>query len=153
MKTVSIVVPGNCTQIDAEYVIYRLEEAGRTLMALPDHGYSTWMHTSNLETIQSVMESYGYTDETVRPAVPSAHAITRMEEALAWLMLIPRDRYVLRRIVGARCLVSPRTDRHLFTWRRVGRMLGADHHAIQRWHSQGIDMIVAALQALRRVAT
>ena len=68
-----------------------------------------------------------------------------MDEAMGWIGVIPLDRYVLRRIVGARSLVHPVTDRHLFPWRRLGVALGADHKAVQRWHGQAIDMIVAAL--------
>jgi hypothetical protein len=79
--------------------------------------------------------------------VPSAEKITRMDEAMGWLTLIPQERYVLRRIVGARSLVHPITDRHLFPWRRLGAALGADHKAVQRWHAQGIEMIVRGLQA------
>ena len=69
-----------------------------------------------------------------------------MDEALAWIALIPRERHVLRRIVGARSLVSPVTERHLFSWRRLGGVLGADHKAVQRWHAQAIGMVVAALR-------
>jgi hypothetical protein len=53
---------------------------------------------------------------------------------------------VLRRVVGARSLVHPITDRHLFPWRRLGAALGADHKAVQRWHAQGIDIIAMALR-------
>ncbi len=74
-----------------------------------------------------------------------------MDEALGWIALIPRERYVLRRIVGARALVSPVTERHLFSWRRLGGVLGADHKAVQRWHAQGIGLLVAAVGALQRV--
>jgi hypothetical protein len=77
--------------------------------------------------------------------VPPAIRITRMDQALAWIPLIPAEKLVLRRIVGCRSLVSPLTGRHLFTWRRLARLLGADHKAIQRWHASGIDMIVATL--------
>jgi hypothetical protein len=75
-----------------------------------------------------------------------------MDEALGWITMIPKDRYVLRRIVGARSLVSPVTERHLYSWRRLGEVLGADHKAVQRWHGQGIDMLVGAVTALRRSA-
>ncbi len=68
-----------------------------------------------------------------------------MDEAMGWITLIPLDRYVIRRIVGARSLVSPTTDRHLFPWRRLAKAIGADHKAVQRWHRQGIDMIVTSL--------
>jgi hypothetical protein len=133
--------------IDADFVIYRLEEAGATLLALPGSGYSTRLRTSSLEIVRTALESYGWSDARIRPSVPSAEKITRMDEAMSWIPLIPVDRYVLRRVVGARSLVHPVTDRHLFPWRRLGKALGADHKAIQRWHGQGIAMIVQALNA------
>jgi hypothetical protein len=136
--------------IDAEYVIYRLEEAGRALLALPNSGYSTRMRSSHIDIVRSALEGYGWDAgrnerSPLRPPVPDAARLTRMDEALAWISHIPRDRHVLRRIVGARSLVSPVTERYLFTWRRLGTLLGADHKAIQRWHAQGVGLIVAAI--------
>ncbi len=133
--------------IDADFVIYRLEEAGSTLLALPSGGYSTRLRSSSLEIVRTALEAYGWSDARIRPAVPSADRIDRMDEAMTWIGLIPVDRYVLRRVVGARSLVHPITDRHLYPWRRLGKALGADHKAVQRWHAQGIAMIVDALQA------
>ncbi len=135
---------------DAELVVYRLEEAGATLLALPGTGWSTRMRSSSLEIVRSAIESNGWTTNRIRPAIPSAARITRMDEAMGWLQLIPSDRYVLRRIVGARSLVHPITERHLFAWRRLGVAVGADHKAVQRWHVEGIGLIVAALN--RRAA-
>jgi hypothetical protein len=135
--------------IDAAFVTFRLEEAGLTLLALPGTGYSTRLRTSSLDIVRSAIENYGWTEGRVRPAVPSSSKITRMDEALAWIPLIPLENYVLRRIVGARCLVSPVTERHLFPWRRLAIALGADHKAVQRWHAQGIAVIVAALNRPR----
>ena len=131
--------------VDRDYVIYRLEEAGATLLALPGTGWTTRLRTSSLEIVRTALESYGWSAARVRPAIPSADKISRMDEAMGWIGVIPLDRYVLRRIVGARSLVHPVTERHLFPWRRLGAALGADHKAVQRWHAQAIDMIVAAL--------
>lgn len=131
--------------MDDQGVIRRLEEAGAALLALPNTGWTTKLRTSSLEIVRVAIESYGLSEARVRPAVPSAARITRMDEALSWITLIPLDRYVVRRIVGARSLVNPTTDRHLFPWRRLAMAIGADHKAVQRWHRQGIDMIVAAL--------
>jgi hypothetical protein len=136
-------------------VVYRLEEAGRTLLSLPQSGYSTRLRTSSIEMLRSALDPEVCDPSAVasgqqtplRPPVPSPARITRMDEAFQWVVLIPRDRYVIRRIVGCRALVSPLTERHLFSWRRIGTLLGADHKAIQRWHTQGIDMIVAAVNA------
>jgi hypothetical protein len=130
---------------DAEMVIYRLEEAGAALLALPGTGWSTRLRGSSLEIVRTAIESYGWTTNRIRPPVPSAARITRMDEAMSWIPLIPMDRYVLRRIVGARSLVHPITERHLFPWRRLATALGADHKAVQRWHAQGIDLIASAL--------
>jgi Domain of unknown function (DUF6362) len=131
--------------IDTRFVTSRLEEAGAALLALPHTGWSTKLRTSNLEVVRAAMDSYGWGEKSVRRPVPSASTISRMDEAMGWLQLIPVDRYVLRHIVGARSLVNPLTDRHLFPWRRLGAALGADHKAVQRWHAEGIALIVAAL--------
>jgi hypothetical protein len=132
-------------RFDPELVIYRLEEAGAALLALPGTGWSTRLRGSSLEVVRAAIENYGWTTTRIRPPVPSAAQITRMDEAMSWLLLVPIDRYMLRRIVGARSLVHPITERHLFPWRRLGAALGADHKAVQRWHAQGIDLIVSAL--------
>jgi hypothetical protein len=68
-----------------------------------------------------------------------------MDEVLGWISFIPVERYVLRRIVGARSLVHPVTEKYLFPWRRLGAALGADHKAVQRWHKEGIEILVSAL--------
>jgi hypothetical protein len=84
-----------------------------------------------------------------RAPMPSAADITAMDEAFGWLGLIPDGRYVLRRILGARALVHPLTGRHLFAWRRLAAVLGAEHRSVQRWHGQGVEIIVRALRAGR----
>ena len=131
--------------LDAAYVIARLEEAGRTLLAMPHTGPSPRLRTSVLNVVHSAIEGYGWEGGRLRPAYPDSAHVTRMDEALGWISRIPVDRYVLRRIVGARALINPTTDRHLFPWRKLGAALGADHKAVQRWHAQGIDIIVASL--------
>ncbi len=144
----------NGAAFDAKLVIARLEEAGSTLLALPGTGYSTRLRSSRFEIVQSALEAFGPESGPMRAAVPSAARITRMDEALGWLALIPVETVargrpgggnVLRRIVGARALVGPITERPLYSWRRLGSVLGADHKAVQRWHAQAIDLIVAAL--------
>jgi hypothetical protein len=127
------------------YAIVRLEEAGSALLALPMSGYGTGMRVGSLDVVRELIEAYGWNVNVMRPAPPSAAAITRMDEALGWLTYIDGRNHMLRRIVGARCLVNPVTGRHLFSWRRLGSAFAADYRAIQRWHSIGIENIVARL--------
>lgn len=139
-------VTGTVTAVtEATYVAQRLEEAGRSLLAMPRSGYTTAMRCGMPDPIHTAIEAYGWSAETVRVRRPTADEIDNMDEAFAWLRYIPGDRYVLRRIVGARALVHPVTDRHLFPWRRLGDVLGADYRAVQRWHAEAIGLIVAEL--------
>jgi len=132
----------------SQSIISRLEEAGRTLLSLPHTGWTTRLRTSKLDILRAAAETYGHEPGArLRPATPGAAEVTRMDEAFAWLLLIPQDRYVLRRIVGARAMVSPLTERHLYPWRRLATLLGADHKAVQRWHADGIAMIARAQTA------
>ncbi len=128
-----------------ETVIERLEEAGATLLCLPKSGMPGDLRTSRWPVIHAAIDAYGWSGARLRPAIPAAAAITRMDEALGWIGLIPHENYVLRRIVGARALVSPLTGRHLFAWRRLGSLLGADARAIKRWHAKGIAAILDRL--------
>jgi hypothetical protein len=143
------IVGAEAEPYSARLVEARLEEAGRTLLALPPSGYSTGFKMNVTSLVRHMLEAGGGEAEPSRihPPVPAASRITRMDEAFGWIALIPRDRALLRRIVGARALVNPLTDRHLYSWRRLGTTLGADHKAIQRWHAQGLDMIASALNA------
>ncbi len=77
---------------DAELVTYRLEDAGAALLALPGTGWSTRLRSSSLEIVRTAIESYGWTATRIRPPVPSAERITRMDEAMAWISLIPVER-------------------------------------------------------------
>jgi len=133
----------------AEELIGRLEAAGATLLALPSRGYSTQLRTMKFDVVHTALEAYGWQAAVVRPAMPSAAEISRMDEAFGWLTIIPETKYVLRRILGARALVHPITGRHLFPWRRIGTMLGADHKSVQRWHGQGIELVLRGVNAGR----
>jgi hypothetical protein len=135
-----------CTPITAEAVIARLEDAGATLLAMPSRGYTTHMRQMRFDIVHTALEAYGWEAPVLRAPVPSAAAISAMDEAFAWLRLIPEESYVLRRIVGARALVHPITKQHLYSWRRLAATLGADHKSVQRWHGAGVATMVETLR-------
>lgn len=139
---------GTATERPPEYesLIACLEEAGATLLSLPPSGFSPQLRTSTLPILREAAEAYGWSASTVRPSMPSASRISRMDTTMGYLALIPQDRYVLRRIVGCRALVHPISGRHLFSWRRLGELLRADHKAVQRWHAEGLRIILFALR-------
>jgi hypothetical protein len=130
---------------DPAVVLSRLEEAGATLLAMPDHGPSTRLRQMRFDIVHTALEAYGWEAPPLRAPAPDSAAISAMDEAFGWLRHIPDGKFVIRRIVGARALVHPLTRRHLFTWRRLAAVIGADHKSVQRWHGQGLQMIVSAL--------
>jgi hypothetical protein len=131
--------------VDTAVVLSRLEEAGATLLAMPDRGPSTRLRQMRFDIVHTALEAYGWKAPPLRAPAPDSAAISAMDEAFGWLRHIPDGNFVIRRIVGARALVHPLTRRHLFTWRRLAAVIGADHKSVQRWHGQGLQMIVSAL--------
>jgi hypothetical protein len=130
------------SKLNAENTITRLESAGKVLLSLPDLDRSNKLRTTTSRFFVMPMENCGYSSKKIHMTI-EPNEIDAMDEAFTWLNYIPTDRYVLRRIVGARSLVSPLTGKHLYSWRRLGNLLGCDHKAVQRWYKQGIDLIVS----------
>ena len=77
---------------DADLVIYRLEEAGASLLALPSTGWTTKLRSSSLEIVRTTLEAYGWTPARIKPPVPSSEKISRMDEAMGWLALIRQSK-------------------------------------------------------------
>jgi hypothetical protein len=74
----------------------RLEEAARTLRALPAKDRPKGYDTAWPDVVRQAAEAYGW-DAAVPPRItPSAAEIGRMEECFAWLSwLEPRDRQIV----------------------------------------------------------
>src|SRR6516225_650838 len=49
--------PRGALAFDAEAVMHRLEDAGRTLLSLPEGGHSTKLRTSRLDVVRTALES------------------------------------------------------------------------------------------------
>ena len=109
--------------IDAAYVVERLEEAGRTLMALP----------SNAPQL----------GQRVRLRRPDAATIARMKEAHGWLLLIGNQS--IRKIVGMRSIVTYATGDPAYSWVQIGRIANADYRTVQGWYAEALETIVGKL--------
>ena len=117
-----------------EAALYR---AGRALLAL-DVGtvWPSGFRSSMPEMLREAIVAYGHVRATFRVSPPSSSEISAMDQACSWLGLLPGDKHgvILRRVVGARMLVDPRTDRPLYSWRRLGAAIGCSHvHAKTLW--------------------
>ena len=82
----------------------RFEEAAYVLRRLPEKDRPRGYRSSWPPIVQEAKHAYGYTPEAPMRVIPSAAAITRMEECLDWLLLIdPEDaRIIWLRAEGSR---------------------------------------------------
>lgn len=130
--------------LDATNVVARLEDAGKALLALPSSGLRPAGYRSMMPDVLRVIWEAGLTAENVvRAAPPSPTAIDRMDRVYAWLGYV--DDPTRRRIVLLRSLVNPMTGRHLYAWRRIGRLFSLDHKTVQAWHRDAVWTIVNGL--------
>lgn len=124
-----------------------LEWAGATLLSTRlSAGRPAGIRGCWPDYLTTFAEAYGWTGERLRPAIPGAHDISCMDVILNWISLIPTDRYVLRRIVGARSLVNPLTHRYLFSYARIAAVLGCDRRAVVKWYADGVALIEHGLK-------
>ena len=129
-------VEGAQVEVSAEAIQGRLQHAYKVLFNLPSDGGQ-----------RLKVATYGYVSELVSVAGklarirlnPSRLDIELMDEALVWPSLIPN--LTTRRIVSARSMVHPVTDRPVFNWQRLSKALDADVRAIKRWHMEGLCVI------------
>lgn len=87
--------------------------------------------------------AYGYTQERLRAAHVSGFEITLMDEILPIVGLI-RD-VNTRRIVNARILVTPVSNRYVYTWSRIAFMLHSDRRRVARLYANGLAEVVRRL--------
>ncbi len=82
----------------------RLEEAAYTLRNLPEKDRPRGYGNSWPPVVHDAKHAYGYTPERPMRVIPSAAAISRMEECFDWLLMLnPEDaRIVWLRAEGAR---------------------------------------------------
>ena len=82
----------------------RFEEAAFTLRRLPERNRPRGYASSWPPVVHDAMQAYGYTPAAPMRIVPSAAAITRMEECFDWLLILePEDaRIVWLRAEGVR---------------------------------------------------
>ena len=137
---------GEQPMVDPAFVVAHLECAGKTLLALPHSGFSTLLKTSSLNSEMAAVSACGwFSGSAAKCPRPTSRAIDAMDNTMMWLWYIPQDMTVLRRCVGARSLVNPITDKHIYSWRRLGDFMGVDHKTAKRWHADGVRYIVNAL--------
>lgn len=136
----------------------RLDDAGRTLVALPmprgerpQSVRSHWPETARqaedaffalVGADDQIKQDFSREHNAVR-ASPSARAVARMEEVLNWLWYLSDERK--RRLCLARALIHPVSDRRLVSYRKLGRIFGLHHDTMRAWHDRALADLAQAL--------
>lgn len=142
--------------VDGPFVIARLEEAVSTLRAMRVSRCTPAGIGSGWPDMLRDPEDVAYvTTDDERPHVetPSNAAISRMDEALPWVNLIRADlRFpnhggcLLRKIVLLRAVVSFRTGREVWSWKRLEGRFNRSREMLRRDHDTAVFVITTALK-------
>jgi len=123
----------------AKYIRARLEEAADTLRRLPmprEMGGLRGGKSTMPDYVQSAQEAYGYTQAEAPRIPPSAEAIDRMDEALAWLRWLPERE---GRLVWMRSM--------RIGWKRVTEEFHCDRTTAWRHYTAAIMVIAARVDS------
>jgi hypothetical protein len=132
-----------------------LEWAGSKLLAMQiSSPKPKGPHTSWPSFAQEAALAYGYTGERLRPALPRSQEIELMDKILLFPNLVTD--ITSRRIINSRSLVTPVSNRYLYSWSKLAFMLHMDRRRVIRLHFTGLCEIVSALpkekvDAIRRL--
>ena len=120
-------------ETDLEDTKRRLVEAADALRRLSMNGIKpNGLHSQWPDVVHRVEEAYGWTGERVRPPRPSPAEITRMDEAIRWLLWLDGDQ---RKVVWARSLG--------LSWRRIEDMDGRSVRTLQNRHASALQRILS----------
>lgn len=122
----------------AQAVEDRLFEAGYTLACLPAHGIrpAGWGKGWG-ETLMDMDDLLTLTAESeVRPPMPTAAAISRMDEAFTWVQGISNDAW--RRAILLWMMIHPLSHQHRYSWGKIGKVLGVSDKTAKTFFIRGI---------------
>ncbi len=91
---------------------------------------------------EQIKQDFSREHNAVRVA-PNARAVARMEEVLSWLWYLADERK--RRLCLARALIHPVSDRHIVSYRKLGKMFGLHHDTMRAWHDRALSELAQAL--------
>ncbi len=137
----------------------RLEDAGRTLMMLPmpKDGMPAGERAAWPDVVQEFWDIAGKADEgTVEERLAalarqrnattlgaSSAAITRLDEVLVWLLAIERPHH--RKVVMARMLIHPVSERPVHSWTQIAETMGTNRRTARRWYADAVQEILERL--------
>lgn len=118
---------------DLEDTKARMAEAADALRRLSMHGLKpSGLRSQWPDIVHRVEEAYGWTGERMRPARPTPAQITRMDEAIGWLLWLDEDE---RKVVWARAMG--------LSWRRIEDMDGRSTRTLQTLFAAALRRILA----------
>lgn len=131
----------------AAYVQARLEEAGATLLCMPAGRFARPTMRQNrwaeIARLFGALSGEGAAAGKRAWPTPSAAKIAAMDEALPWLLLIEEE--PRRRLVAARLLTHPLSQKPLYSWRKLAGTTGVHRETLARWYAEACEEIAAKL--------
>jgi hypothetical protein len=141
----------------ADYVRVRVEEAGKTLLMIPNTGVWPMRYASTWpEVLREWEDMLGCNLELDPPRIrPTMKQMNEYAEVMDWVVMLAtycREKHFVHVAKAIGYGMLHRQDgRRLLSWRKLGTLLGTDHKRAQAWYDDGIEIIARILN--KRVGT
>ena len=121
-----------------------LEWAGATLLSMPISSPTPrGPRVAWPEFAQDARNAYGYTASTMRAPLPRSREIDLMDDILALISIVGDTK--TRRILHLRALVTPVSNRYVYSWVKLAVMFNSDRRAVAYIHTKGLREIATVL--------
>lgn len=128
------------------YIEANLYEAGKAFMRLSAHGTKPHLRASPLFEflVHTVHEAYNYNHPTPPRQYNTTKQTSHMEAWEEFALMIPEGH--IRRVVLMRMLVWPENDKHVWSWRKIGKRLKINDKTAKSYWEEGVRKILAYVE-------
>ena len=135
------------TWVDEGFVELAMCFAGWTTLCMGGPGHGLGYVLSRLEVAGDPIMAYGYNPARLSPrSVPPNRHISVADMILQWPQVgIPRDRWVLRKIVLLRALWNDDRLRYVVSYPSIARKIGCSRAAARNWHRSALQAIAKGI--------
>jgi len=127
---------------DSEQLQVWLEWAGARLIAMPEPrikpAQPRVIWPDYHQDQQEITDFRGKL--SLRAGAPAKHEVAMVDK----ILLLPNviELPMVRRVVHVRSLVHPINYRHLYSWKRISKLLSTSPWLVKKWHGKGLCEII-----------
>jgi len=115
-----------------------LQWAGSKLLSLPNPKKRSYSYSWPDYRYDNIPNNFS--GLSLRTPTPTSYEIDLLDSILDLIHYVPNP--ISRKIIQSRSLISPITQKHIFLWSQISRLLSLSPTTTKRYYSSGIVQII-----------